>query len=81
MPAQTNSMPNHVSLVISFPSTTYSPRTVNRKAKEFVIGTVSDNSTTYELRTVSIIERSIPALPTSKKNHILPVKFAASGIA
>lgn len=46
IPAQTNVMPTHVSRVITLPSAHHSPRTVNRKASEFVIGTVRDNSDT-----------------------------------
>lgn len=65
IPPQTNAMPIHVSRSISLPSAYHSPRTVNRNANEFVIGTVSDSS----------------AWPTSKKNHTLPVKLHNSGIA
>jgi hypothetical protein len=34
----------YIPLEITFPSAHHSPKTVNRKASEFVIGTVSDNS-------------------------------------
>ena len=44
IPAQTNAMPNHVSLLMILPSTYQSPKTVKRKASEFVIGTVSESS-------------------------------------
>ena len=44
MPPHTKLIPIHVSLVINFPSATYSPSTVNRNANEFVIGTVRLNS-------------------------------------
>ena len=44
MPAHTNAMPNHVSLLMILPSTYQSPNTVKRKASEFVIGIVSDSS-------------------------------------
>jgi hypothetical protein len=44
IPAQTIAMPNHVSLLMILPSTYQSPRTVKRKASEFVIGTVRESS-------------------------------------
>lgn len=44
IPPQTNAIPIHVSRSISFPSAYHSPSTVNRKANELVIGTVSDSS-------------------------------------
>lgn len=65
MPAHTKIIPNQVSLEMSLPSAYHSPSTVKRKANEFVMGTVSDNS----------------ACPTSKKNQILPVKFSTKGTA
>lgn len=44
IPAQTKAIPNHVSLLMIFPSTYHSPKTVKRKASEFVIGTVRESS-------------------------------------
>ena len=44
MPAQTKVIPIQVSLVMILPSAHHSPSTVNRNAKLFVIGTVSDSS-------------------------------------
>jgi len=46
-------MPNHVSRVITFPSANHSPSTVNRNAKEFVIGTVRLSSKGTLVSTVS----------------------------
>lgn len=45
MPPRTKNRPNQVCLSITFLSTYHSPKTVNRNAIEFVIGTVNDNST------------------------------------
>ena len=44
IPPQTRIIPIQVSLVMSLPSARYSPSTVNKKAKEFVMGTVRDSS-------------------------------------
>lgn len=44
IPAQTSVMPIHVSRVITLPSAHHSPNTVNRNARELVIGTVKLNS-------------------------------------
>ena len=44
MPAQTKVIPIQVSLVMTLPSASHSPSTVNKKARLFVIGTVRDNS-------------------------------------
>ena len=44
LPAQTNAMPTHVFVLMIFPSTYQSPKTVKRKASEFVIGTVRESS-------------------------------------
>lgn len=44
MPAQTKVMPIQVSLVMTLRSAHHSPKTVNKKAKLFVIGTVRDSS-------------------------------------
>lgn len=66
MPVQTNAIPNHVSLVMILPSTYQSPRTVKRKASEFVIGTVSESSgETY--KQVSGVIHSRQAGPKSRK--------------
>lgn len=50
---------------MTFFSAHHSPNTVNKNAREFVIGTVRLNS----------------ALPINMKNHTLPVTFSNSGIA
>ncbi len=55
----------NIPLPITFLSTYHSPKTVNKKANEFVIGTVRLKS----------------AFPTTKKNHTLPVKFNTNGTA
>lgn len=65
MPAHTSVIPTQVSRAITLPSAHHSPSTVNKKASELVMGTVSDSS----------------ACPTSKKNQMLPVRLASSGIA
>jgi hypothetical protein len=52
-------------LLITFFSAHHSPKTVNRNASEFVIGTVRLSS----------------ALPIKMKNHTLPVTFNSSGTA
>jgi len=44
MPPSTRLMPIQVSRDITFPSAHHSPSTVNKKASEFVIGTVSESS-------------------------------------
>ena len=44
IPPHTRIIPIHVSRVMSLPSARYSPSTVNKKASEFVMGTVRDNS-------------------------------------
>src|SRR2546421_6334355 len=86
MPAQTRPIPSHVSSVMSFPSTYHSPRTVKRKASEFVIGTVRDSSARPIQRSGPRDRReggvwNLPAFPTSRKNQTLPDKFNTSGIA
>lgn len=58
-------MPIQVSRDITLPSTHHSPRTVNKNAREFVIGTVRLSS----------------ACPINRKNQTLPVTFNSSGIA
>jgi hypothetical protein len=50
---------------MTLPSAHHSPTTVNKKASEFVMGTVRLNS----------------AFPIKMKNHTLPVTFNSSGIA
>jgi hypothetical protein len=64
MPKQTNPIPSQVFLSTVFLSTTHSPRTVNKNASEFVIGTVKLSSD----------------CPTSRKNQRLPERLMASGI-
>ena len=56
---------DNVPLLMTFFSAHHSPSTVNRKASEFVIGTVRLNS----------------AFPINIKNHTLPVTFNKSGTA
>lgn len=104
-------------LDITFPSAHHSPKTVNKNAKEFVIGTVRLSSATgvisivpnhHPLRLQSPLltrptlqpppyppssstpkprekkkkrRQHLPALPISKKNHTLPVKFTTNGTA
>lgn len=48
MPANTSTIPIHVSLVMTFPSANHSPSTVNRNASEFTMGTVRLSSTQYQ---------------------------------
>jgi hypothetical protein len=57
--------PHNVPLLITFFSAHHSPNTVNKKANEFVIGTVRLSS----------------ALPIKMKNHTLPVTLSSSGTA
>ena len=114
-----------VPLDITFPSAHHSPKTVNKNAREFVIGTVRLNSTPkavsralthhhhhhhhhhpfhfpnpelfpnppptpictqlptppYKREEEKNHHHHLPALPISKKNHTLPVKFTTSGSA
>lgn len=65
IPPKTKPIPIQVSREMTLPSAHHSPNTVNRKASEFVMGTVRLSS----------------AFPTSKKNQILPVRLMTKGIA
>ena len=65
IPTSTKPIPIHVSLPTPFPSAHHSPSTVNKNAREFVIGTVRLNS----------------AFPMRIKNHTLPVILRSRGIA
>ena len=77
---------------MTFPSAHHSPRTVNKNAKELVIGTIRLNSTRKSAYSVSPFlfpnpdstmprNQNSPAFPINKKNHTLPVKLINSGTA
>ena len=88
IPLQPSPSQRTIPLPITFFSTTHSPKTVNKNASEFVIGTVRLNSAIG--RNISIntslplyknTNTNSPAFPTTKKNHTLPVRFSTKGRA
>lgn len=92
MPTQTKVMPIQVSLEMSFPSAYHSPSTVKRNARELVMGTVRESSkeATHSqsaylgklpIRGFPCGKGYVPACPTRRKNHMLPVRFITSGTA
>lgn len=81
----------NIPFVITFFSAHHSPNTVNRKASEFVIGTVRLSSINSRISQFShrntqsrrhqTQKQNSPACPINKKNHTLPVTLIKNGIA
>jgi len=74
--------------VIVFFSAHHSPNTVNKNAREFVIGTVRLSSIISISQHLSFFlsppkgkQQNSPACPINKKNHTLPVTLIKNGTA